>query len=131
MAHKDPEARRVYTKAYYEANKEKIAAKRRDHFKANRETILVRMREYYEVNKEELISKSQERYKADKEYIKARARIRGRLYAVNNIGAATDVYIKAQLRRMGFPVQYITQEILDAKRFNLLIKRELRKETHK
>ena len=78
---------------------------RKAYLEANKEKIATYQKAYYEANKEKL-AKSQKAYReANKE--------------------KTATY---SLRRYGFPEQYITPELVEAKVFSILIKRELKKE---
>jgi len=60
-----------YTKAYYDANKEKIAEYGRAYYEANKEKRKARSKAYYETNKEEVLVKSKVYRKAAKDRIKA------------------------------------------------------------
>jgi hypothetical protein len=60
-----------YSKAYREANREKIAEYARAHYKANKEKIKARSKVYYETNKEKIKVKDKAYYGANKEKIKA------------------------------------------------------------
>ena len=48
MPHKDPEAQKVYSKKYYEENREKVKARKKKYYKENKEEILVRDKKYRE-----------------------------------------------------------------------------------
>ena len=61
----------AYTKAYYDANREKIAEYARAHYEANKEKIIARSKAYYETNKEEVLVKGKVYQEANKEKIKA------------------------------------------------------------
>ena len=56
-------------KAYYEANKEKIAEYRKKYYQANKEKIADRNKAYRKANKEKIIEREKAHYKANKEKI--------------------------------------------------------------
>ena len=60
-----------YSKAYREANREKIAEYGRAYYEANKEKRKARSKAYYETNKEEVLVKSKVYRKATKDRIKA------------------------------------------------------------
>ena len=52
------ELRKIYNKEYYEANKEKLNAKKiKKYYEANKEQLKLYHKEYYEANKEKIITK--------------------------------------------------------------------------
>jgi hypothetical protein len=57
------------TKAYREANKEKISAQRKTHYKANKEKIAARSKAWNEANKEKVAAQKKTHYEANKEKI--------------------------------------------------------------
>lgn len=50
---KTKEAQREYDKAYYERNRAKILARKKEYYASNQESILVKKHEYYLANREE------------------------------------------------------------------------------
>jgi hypothetical protein len=62
-------------KAYYEANKEKIAAKDKAYYEANKEKIAAKRKAYYEANKDKLAAKHREYYEANKEELAAKMKV--------------------------------------------------------
>jgi 5-methylcytosine-specific restriction endonuclease McrA len=58
-------------KAYYEANKERIAARYKAHYQANKEKIKAYNKAHYEANKEKAIVTKKAYYEANKEEMKA------------------------------------------------------------
>ena len=64
------ELRKIYNKEYYEANKEKLNAKKiKKYYEANKEQIKLYHKEYYEANKEKIITKIKKYYDDNKECI--------------------------------------------------------------
>jgi hypothetical protein len=59
-------------KAYYEANREEIIARKTAYYEANREEIIARQTAYYEANREEIIARQTAYYEANREEIIAR-----------------------------------------------------------
>mgnify|MGYP003654749064 CR=1 FL=1 len=57
------ELRKIYNKEYYEANKEKLNAKKiKKYYEANKEQLKLYHKEYYEANKEKIITKIKKYY---------------------------------------------------------------------
>ena len=79
MPYKCKEAARAYQKAYSkdyrEANKEKIAAKKKAWYEANKEKIAVRKKAYYQANREEIIAYQKDYYQANKEKFTVRKKV--------------------------------------------------------
>ena len=63
--------RKAQNKAYYEANKERIAARYKAHYQANKEKIKAYNKAHYEANKEKAIVTKKAYYEANKEEMKA------------------------------------------------------------
>ena len=63
--------RKAYYKAYYEANKEKIKARKKAHYKANKEKIKARDKAWREANKEKKTANNKAYYIANKKKISA------------------------------------------------------------
>ena len=68
------EEEKAHSKAYYEANKEKLKARNRAYQKANKEKINARHRAYHEANKEKLNACHRVYHEANKEKISAHQR---------------------------------------------------------
>jgi hypothetical protein len=64
-----------YMKDYREANREKLAKRKKAYREANREKIAERMKSYCEANREKLAEHRKARYKANREKINARMKI--------------------------------------------------------
>jgi len=64
------EERDAYNKAYYQANKEKIAKQKKTYRKINKEAIAEQRKAYYEVNKEKIAKQHKAFYKANKEKLR-------------------------------------------------------------
>ena len=75
MPYKDPEARKAYhkayRKAYYAANKEKIAAQKKAYQEANKESLAAKKKAYCKANKEKISAKNHAYYEDNKEEIAA------------------------------------------------------------
>tara|TARA_Y100000004_G_scaffold79383_1_gene89241 strand:- start:43 stop:678 length:636 start_codon:yes stop_codon:yes gene_type:complete len=86
MPHKDPEKRKAYNKAWYEANKEKIKARIKAWYEANKEKrkayskawceankdkVSAQKKAYYEANKDKVSAQKKAYYEANKDKIKA------------------------------------------------------------
>ncbi len=74
-------------KAYYEANKEKIAAKKKVYREANKEKIAAKSKAYREANKEKIAAKNKVWYEANKAYYevnKEKIAARGKVYREAN-----------------------------------------------
>lgn len=73
MPYKCKEAARAYQKAYSkdyrEANKEKIAVRKKAYYQANREEIIAYQKDYYQANKEKFTVRKKVWRKANKEKI--------------------------------------------------------------
>ena len=67
-------------KAYYEANKEKIAERKKAYNEANKEKIAERNKAYHEANKEKIAEKKKAYYEANKEKVAAQ----NKAYRENN-----------------------------------------------
>lgn len=74
MAHADPEARKAYLKAYYEANRDRIMAKDKAYYEANRESRLAQRKAYREANREELRARNKAWREANREKDLARVK---------------------------------------------------------
>jgi len=59
--------RAAYQRAYYEANKDEIAAKKRAYREANKDELAAKQRAYREANKDELAAKQRAYREANKE----------------------------------------------------------------
>jgi hypothetical protein len=81
-AYRDKEKKKVYDKAYYEANKEKKKAYKKAWYEANKDKIKARDKAYYEANrnkqkayreanKEKIKAQKKAHYEANKDKIKA------------------------------------------------------------
>jgi len=66
------EKRKAYKKAYYLANKEKLAIKSKIYYEDNKERTLARQKKYTENNKDKVLSYQKEYYKSNKEIVLAR-----------------------------------------------------------
>jgi uncharacterized damage-inducible protein DinB len=124
MPHKDPEVRRAYKreymKAYRSANRERILARERAWREANKERVDARDRAWQAANKERRNAIS----RAWREANKDRAVSNGRAWRA----AAGAAFVTHILKHQGFHKDHITPELIEVKRLNLFIKRELRKE---
>ena len=65
----------AYKKAYYQANKEKVAAKSKVYREANKEKVAAKSKVYREANKEKIAAKDKAYRKANKEKIAARIKV--------------------------------------------------------
>jgi len=70
------------SKAYYEANREKVAARQARYNEANREKYLATHARYFETHKAEIHSKNVVYYQANKKKILARQAARRKLPAI-------------------------------------------------
>ena len=119
--------RTAYSKAQYAANKEAVNAACREYYAATRDSQLTRMKNWREVNPEKV-------YAANKSW-RARhpdkvAEYRARHDKPAGINTY-DRYVRSLLRRRnGFRQEDITPELLEVRRLQLLIRRELKNEQH-
>ncbi len=67
---------KAYQKAYREANKEEVAAERKAYYEANKEKIVTRSKAYYEANKEKRVAVKKAYRKANPEVWAAASRKR-------------------------------------------------------
>ena len=74
MPYKCPEKQKAYRKAYYEANKETIAAKSKAYQKANKEAINAKQKTYNETNKDAINAYKRAYRETNKDAINAYAR---------------------------------------------------------
>ena len=91
------EERAAKQKAYYEANKERIAA----YYEANKEKILARQKAYYEANKERMLDKDKKYREANKEKVLARHKV---YYEANKEKSAQRKAKRRALKRKQIPV---------------------------
>ena len=152
MALKDPEARKAYIaeyakknkeklkakrKEYYEANKEKIIAKGKVYVEANREKTLAYKKQWYQDNKEQFLIKVKEYKEKNKEHLEAARKVWllanhehvkdvKKAYVKKQIDMVSDYYVRTKLRKgTALKSKDIPQELVEAKRLNILIKRKL------
>jgi len=64
------EERKIISKKYYEANKEKIAKSNKKYREKNKEKIAKSNKKYYETNKEKILNSDKKYYEANKEKVK-------------------------------------------------------------
>ena len=153
---KNKEEVKVKKKAYYEANIEIIKVKMKKYVEANKEKIRARQKIWVEENAERLklyrhqrymdnwgeIKRKQTIYRAknkDKinERVKAYRNIPenkehkkqiGKIYARKNIDSLADMYILQLLYKgQKYKDNKVPKELIEAKRMQLLIKREVKK----
>ena len=74
MAHRDPEARKAYERAYRALNRDKILARRNAWKEANKERLQAQNKEYRVANKEKAAAQKKEYYAENKERINARSK---------------------------------------------------------
>ena len=72
MACQDPENRKAYFKAYYEANADKLNARNKAYREANADKIKARAKAYYEANADKLKARNKAYYEANIDKEKAR-----------------------------------------------------------
>ena len=114
MPYKDPEKRKAWDKAYYEANREKRKAWDKAYYEANREKI----KAYREANREKRKAVSKAYYEANREKLNAH-------YKVQNAdplnSARRTIYNLTGLKKAEIPT-----ELLEAQALIISIKREIR-----
>jgi len=71
VAHRDPEARKAYERAYRALNRDKILARRNAWKEANKERLQAQNKEYRVTNKEKAAAQKKEYYAKNKERIDA------------------------------------------------------------
>lgn len=90
MPLRDPEARRAYEAAYYEANRKKLLAYQAAYHDANREKVLARQAVYREANREELSTYQAAYCEGNRDYITGRRRRRAREVQAGTVGRAVN-----------------------------------------
>jgi Flp pilus assembly protein TadD len=98
-------------KAYRQRNKEQLALKYKAEYEANKQDVLARKKLYRAANLD-------------------RAREVVRVYQQTQRKECADTYVMRLLKEQGLPARCIPQELVEAKRLHLLIKRELKNEQH-
>jgi hypothetical protein len=96
---------KVIQAKYYKENKEKVALHGAKYYEKNKEKIAISRAKYNKENKEKKLALR-------------------RKYKIKAIDTLNDCYVKEKLRIKGID---IPQELIELKRIQLLIKRELRK----
>jgi hypothetical protein len=105
------DANKENRRAYYEANKEN----RRAYHEANKEKIAAHHKAYCEANKEKLAAQQKAHREDNREKIAT--------YNRRMVKSIADSYVAG---RMGLPVKDIPQEVIEVKRLLITIKRELK-----
>lgn len=80
MTEEQKEKKKAYNKAYQEANKEKIALKKRENYLKNKERILKDVKIYQEINKEKIKARKKNHQQKNKERLNEISR----QYYINN-----------------------------------------------
>lgn len=106
---------------YLANNKEKIIARSVKYRANNKRELNAKAAKYRNNNKEKIAATSAKHYANNKEKINYRRA----KYRRNGVDTISDVYVRQLLARDS-PIQ-ILQELIELKRIQLLIKRELRK----
>ena len=113
------ERRKAYERTYYANNKEKKAIKNKNYREANKEKIRIKAKVYYktkrlEVNAWQCVYRNKNRERILSYYANRRK------YGIDNL---TDAYVASTLK---IKVCQCPQELIELKRINLLITREIR-----
>lgn len=111
------EKERERTKAWQEANREKHRASSKAWHEANREKACERMKAWREANREKMLALCKAYKEANREKV--------REYGRRNTRDLKDSYIARSLR---LPVKAVPEEIIELKRVQLQITREIRKQ---
>jgi|GEM_PF-4422490 len=111
------ERRRAIERTYYANNKEKIAIRNKNYREANKEKIRIKAKVYYNRNKANAWHHAYRNKNG--EYLLSYYANR-RKYGIDNL---TDAYVASTLK---IKVSQCPQELIELKRINLLITREIR-----
>jgi len=132
----DTEKERARTKAYREANIEKVLASKKTRYRTNIEKIRASAKTWREANPEKVRARAFIRYNSNTE--KESARINGwrkanieklRAYEKARVDSLSDCYVEKLITR-DTPIKEVPQSLIDLKRVQVQITRKL-KEFHK
>ena len=133
MAYKDLDKQRATSKAYYEANRERLKANHKAYYEANSEKVKATSKAYKEANPEKMKAISKAYYEANAEKVKAtkkayyranseRLNTNYKAWCTNPLNAAQRrIYTLTGLKRAEIPT-----ELLEAQALIISIHREIR-----
>lgn len=113
------ERKRVCQRTYYANNKEKISIKNKNYREANKDKIIIKARVFNSTNRIEANAYARAYRNKNRDYFLSYSANR-RKYGIDNL---TDAYVVSTLK---IKLSKCPQELIELKRINLLITREIR-----